>query len=155
MATQAAGSNSLSLRSKNSRSRGAANDYRPRRTFGRGLACLLGAAGAVASAGFVTGAPRQLSVLGVAALAGSILLFPALGTIFFFALAWANAPVVLTRESGNAVLFGAISAALLAVPAFIQIFVLKRGLVLDRPFGLMMLFLGSLLLSVFVAHDQQ
>ena len=155
MATQAAGSNSLSLRSTNSLSRGGASEHRPRRTFGRGLAALLGAAGAVASAGLATGAPRPLSLLGVAALAGSILLFPALGTIFFFALAWANAPVVLTRESGNAVLLGGISAALLAVPAFIQIFVLKRGLVLDRPFGLMMLFLGSLLVSVFVAHDQQ
>jgi len=88
-------------------------------------------------------------------MAASILLFPVIGTVIFFALAWANAPVVLTRESGNAMLFGGLAASLLIIPAFIQIFVLKRGLVLDRPFGLMVLFMGSLLLSAFTAYDSE
>jgi O-antigen ligase len=153
MATQAAGRNSLSLREANSSARSAAE--RREKTPGRGLAFLLGWAGAIASAGLVSGAPRPISIVGVVALAGAILLFPAIGTIIFFALAWANAPVVLTRETGNALLFGAASGALLCVPAFIQIFVLKRGFVLDRTFGLMMLFLTTLFVSLFVAYDSQ
>jgi O-antigen ligase len=116
----------------------------------------LGAAGAVASAGLLSGAPpKPLSIIGIAALVGAILLLPAIGTVLFFALAWANAPVVLSGESGNTVLLGGLAAALLCVPSFMQIFVLKRGFVLDRPLGIMLLFLGSLLLSALGAHDSQ
>ena len=155
MATQAAGRNSLSLPTPSTPAR-VTGGSGPETGFARGLALLLGAAGAVASAGLASGAPpRPLSIIGIATLASSILLFPAIGTLIFFALAWANAPVVLTRESGNAVLLGAVSASLLFVPAFIQVFVLKRGFVLDRPFGFMLLFLASLLLSAFGAYDSQ
>jgi len=155
MATQAAGRNSLSLRTTSS-ALSAAGERSRDRTPGRGLAWLLAAAGTVASAGLLSGAPpKPLSIIGVTALVGSILLLPVIGTVLFFALAWANAPVVLAGEGGNVMLLGALSAALLCVPAFMQIFVLKRGLVFDLPFGMMMLFMGSLLLSALGAHDTQ
>ena len=123
----------------------------PRRGIARISAALALGATVAALAGQAVGAP--VGVFGALAAAGALVFFPTIGTVLFFAVAWMNAPVVVTRAEGNPWLLGVLAAGLLLVPAFVQTVVLRRGPVLDRTFLLMMLFLGSLLLSTLVAHD--
>lgn len=108
----------------------------------------------VALAALALGAPLvPFGLVGAVALGATLLLVPTVGTVLFFAAAWTNAPVVVTRAGGNPWLLGALAALLLLVPAFMQAVVLRRGVLFDRPFFLMLLFLGALLVSTFVASD--
>lgn len=103
---------------------------------------------------YVTGAPMLPGLLAGAALALTlIVLRPAVGTILFLALAYANVPVLLGQLVGNAWLVGAAASGLIVLPAFLQVFVLRRGWLLDKPLLLMALFLAALLLSSFRARD--
>lgn len=94
-------------------------------------------------------------VLGIAAaVAGAgLFLYPRVGAVLFIALAFANVPVLVGRAVGDPWVAGAVASVLVALPAFVQIYVLKRGWILDRPLLLMFAFLGALLLSTLVARD--
>ena len=125
-----------------------------RRRVGWVSTALAIAAVVVALAGQALGAPLvPFGLLGAVALGATLVFFPTVGTVLFFATAWTNAPVVVTPDGGSAWLFGALASLLLLVPAFTQVVTLKRGLVIDRPFALMILLLGALLVSSFVARD--
>ncbi|HMB71234.1 MAG TPA: O-antigen ligase family protein, partial [bacterium] len=97
----------------------------------------------------------MLPVLGIATavVAGALFLYPRIGAVLFVALAFANVPVLVGRNLGNPWVVGAVASGLVALPAFVQIYVLRRGWILDQPFLLMLGFLGTLLLSMMVARD--
>ena len=103
----------------------------------------------------VRGAPLMpFGLVGGLALVATLVLYPTVGCLLFFAIAWVNAPVVVTRTvtsgTGNAWLLGAGASGLLLIPAFVQSFVLQKGFVLDRVFLWMLLFLGAILLSTLI-----
>ncbi len=81
-----------------------------------------------------------------------LFLKPNTGTLLFLALAYMNAPVLLGRLVGSPQLAAIGVTTLLSIP--IAVHLLKRGgFVLDYTFMLMLLFLGSLLGSSFLAVD--
>lgn len=118
------------------------------------FATLVLGAGALAYAQFQLGSLLLpiVGVLAVGALVG-LFLFPQIGTTLFIALAFANVPVLAGHALGNAWLVGAAASGLVALPAFVQIYVLKRGWVVDRPMLLMLVFLATLCLSALGAKD--
>ncbi|MBZ0269484.1 glycosyltransferase [bacterium] len=111
-------------------------------------------AGALAYAQFQLGS-LLLPIVGVLALGAvaGLFFFPQLGTLLFIALAFANVPVLAGHALGNALVVGGLASGLVALPAFVQIYVLRRGWVLDRPMLLMMVFLATLCLSSLFAKD--
>ena len=77
---------------------------------------------------------------------------PATGTLLFLALAYMNAPVLLGRTLGSAQIAGMVVTALIGIPILAHLFA-RRGFVFDYTVLLMLLFLGSLLGSSFLAVD--
>lgn len=81
-----------------------------------------------------------------------LFLRPATGTLLFLALAYMNAPVLLGRTLGSPQLAGVAVTALVGIPILAHLFK-RRGFVFDYTVLLMLLFLGSLLGSSFLAVD--
>jgi hypothetical protein len=105
------------------------------------------AAAAVAVTGVaaaVNGPVLPIAIIASLAVLGTLILVPRVGILLFLILAWANVPVLLGRHLGNPWAVGA---------AAVQIFLLRRGWIIDRPFLLMLAFLGTVLLSSLVARD--
>jgi len=83
---------------------------------------------------------------------GLLCLRPMLGTVLFLALAYMNAPVLIGRVIGSPQIAAMGVTALVGFPVLVYMFK-RRGIVVDYTFLLMLLFLGSLLGSSFVAVD--
>ena len=77
---------------------------------------------------------------------------PNIGTLLFIALAYMNAPVLLGRLVGSPQTVAMGVTALLGIPIAAHL-VKRRGLVVDYTFLLMLVFLGSLFGSSFLAVD--
>lgn len=112
---------------------------------------LLAAAIGVAAMKF---GPVMPVVAGVAVLFGVLFLVrPDAGLMIFVALTYANAAAVLGETTGQPVVLGAVFMALLCIPVFVNWFVKKRGLVIDRPLLLMIAFLAVLFISAIFSKD--
>ena len=77
---------------------------------------------------------------------------PTLGTLLFLALAYMNAPVLIGRIIGSTQVAAAAVTALVGFPVLVHLF-RRRGVIVDYTFLLMLLFLGAVLASSFVAVD--
>lgn len=102
---------------------------------------------------------QQGTMIGLAiplGLAGLILLFsrPDTGTLLFLALAYMNAPVLLGRTVASPQIIGIAVTALIGFPILVHL-IRRRGFVFDYTFLLMLLFLGAVLTSTFVAVDMR
>ena len=69
------------------------------------------------------------------------------------ALLYANVPAVLGRLTGMPAVLGALILGLLAIPAFLHVAVLRRGVVLDRTWLLLVLFLAPLVVASALSRD--
>ena len=83
---------------------------------------------------------------------GLLFLRPATGTLLFLALAYMNAPVLLGQTVGSPQLAGMAVTALVGIPILAHLFK-RQGFVFDYTVLLMLLFLGSILGSSFLAVD--
>ncbi len=101
----------------------------------------------------VDGPVLPVGLLAGSAVLGTLVISPRIGVLLFLILAWANVPVLLGRAVGNPWAVGAAASGFVAIPAFVQVFLLRKGWILDRPLLLMLAFLGALLLSSLVARD--
>jgi hypothetical protein len=71
----------------------------------------------------------------------------------YVALAYANGLAILGSIAGNASLVGVSLTGLLGLTVFMNWFVRQKGVAIDRPFLLMILFLAAVLASAMLAKD--
>jgi hypothetical protein len=74
-------------------------------------------------------------------------------TAAFVAATFANVAPIVGRMAGHAQLWGALLLAMLAVPVVVQVFVRRRGFLIDTPWLAMLVFLIVLVAATLPARD--
>lgn len=94
--------------------------------------------------------PVLAMVAAVVALS-ALVQYPELGILGFAALLYSNAPVNLGRIAGNAQLLGLAATALLGISVLVEVYVKRRGWVLDYAFLLALALVAVALLSTLLS----
>jgi hypothetical protein len=107
---------------------------------------------------FAMGEKALLPVLGMGAavvLLASLIHRPELGILAFAALLYSNSPVNLGRIAASPQVLGLVATALLAVSVLVEVYVKRRGWIVDHAFLMMVALVGVAVLSTLLSTYPQ